>query len=265
MKKITIFLEEQQRMIVEEIKRIEHEIKSAVDGRLRISVNHGHPQYYHVTNKGDDTGKYLPKKKEYKKIKELAQKDYDKKMLDYLSAQREMNDKMIKLCQKYEVQPVYQNLSEVRKSLVCPSRLDGDAYAKIWENVKYNGKPFSDDSIRIITEKGERVRSKSEKIIADKLYMMNIPYRYECPLHMKSYGTIYPDFTLLDSRTHKEIILEHFGMMDLPEYANKAIKKIHIYEKNGYYLGRDLLATFETSTVPVDMKAFEEMISLFVG
>ena len=206
MKKITIFLEEQQRTIVEEIKRIEHEIKSAVDGRLRISVNHGHPQYYHVMNKGDDTGKYLPKRKEHKKIKELAQKDYDRKVLDYLSAQREMNDRMIKLCQKYEVQPVYQNLSEVRKTLVCPSKLDGDAY-----------------------------------------------------------GTIYPDFTLFDSRAHKEIILEHFGMMDLPEYANKAIKKIHIYEKNGYYLGRDILATFETSTVPVDMKAFEEMISLFIG
>ena len=49
------------------------------------------------------------------------------------------------------------------------------------------------EDIEILTEKGESVKSKSEKIIADKLNMMNIPYCYEVPLYLKGYGYVKPD------------------------------------------------------------------------
>ena len=58
----------------------------------------------------------------------------------------------------------------------------------------------------IITEKGEAVRSKSEKIIADKLYMKEIPYVYEQPLYLKGYGYVVPDFKILNVRTKKRIL-----------------------------------------------------------
>ena len=45
----------------------------------------------------------------------------------------------------------------------------------------------------LITEKGEYVRSKSEKIIADTLTKNNINYVYELPLRLKGYGTVKPD------------------------------------------------------------------------
>lgn len=83
----------------------------------------------------------------------------------------------------------------------------------------------------IITEKGEAVRSKSEKIIADKLYMKEIPYVYEQPLYLKGYGYVVPDFKILNVRTKKEYYLEHFGMMDDYEYAKNAIKKIECFQK----------------------------------
>ena len=57
----------------------------------------------------------------------------------------------------------------------------------------------------ILTENGERVRSKSEKILADYFYRQNILYKYEKPLYLKGYGTVYPDFTFLSSKTGKEI------------------------------------------------------------
>ena len=52
----------------------------------------------------------------------------------------------------------------------------------------------------LVTNNGEIVRSKSEKIIADLLFMLGIPYVYECPLDTPG-GTIYPDFTILDIST----------------------------------------------------------------
>lgn len=87
-----------------------------------------------------------------------------------------------------------------------------------------------------LQKRGERVRSKTEKIIADKLYSMGIPYRYEYPVKIKGYGMIYPDFMLLNISTRENICFEHFGMMDNAEYCEKAIKKIEGYIKSGYVL-----------------------------
>lgn len=35
------------------------------------------------------------------------------------------------------------------------------------------------DDVEFLTENGENVKSKSEKIIADKMYIMKVPYWYE--------------------------------------------------------------------------------------
>ena len=130
--------------------------------------------------------------------------------------------------------------------------------------MKYTGKEFFDDTHVIMTERGERVRSKSEKILADKFFAMGIPYRYEYPVQLKGYGTVYPDFTLLNVRERKECYLEHFGMMDDPEYSEKAIKKLEEYAKNGIYIGKNLLVTFETRHKPLEMKVVEQMIKEFI-
>lgn len=70
--------------------------------------------------------------------------------------------------------------------------------------------------------------------------------KYEFPLKLKGYGIVYPDFTLLDVKHRREIYWEHFGMMDNPEYAYKAVLKLETYMKNGFYPGKNLLLTFET-------------------
>ncbi len=54
------------------------------------------------------------------------------------------------------------------------------------------------------THKGERVRSKSEVIIANLLYKYQIPYRYEFPLTIKDFGITYPDFLILNVRKKRK-------------------------------------------------------------
>lgn len=115
----------------------------------------------------------------------------------------------------------------------------------------------------IITEQGERVRSKSEKIIADKLYMLGIPYRYECPALMKGRRgnvTIYPDFTILRMPERREVYFEHFGLMDDADYVNAVMHKLDTYEKNGIYLGINLFFTHETSKRPLNTVVLDRLL-----
>ena len=113
------------------------------------------------------------------------------------------------------------------------------------------------------TNRGEMVRSKSEKIIADALAKYKVPYQYE-PMLELGYSTVYPDFVALNLRTRKTIYWEHLGMTSDIEYAVKNFKKIQAYEKYGYWQGRDLITTMESLEEPIDVKLVEEKIREFL-
>ena len=134
-----------------------------------------------------------------------------------------------------------------------------------WGAETYKGKESTDEVPFIVTEKGERVRSKSEKIIADYFYRRGIAYKYEHPLYLKGIGTIYPDFTLLSPITREEIYWEHFGKMDDPIYAKNAIKRIQIYEKNDIYPGERLILTYETSQIVLDFLLLEKLVERYLS
>jgi len=50
-----------------------------------------------------------------------------------------------------------------------------------------------------------------------------------------------PDFTTLNKRTRVQRYHEHFGKMDDPQYARKALEKIRLYENNGIFVGEQNL------------------------
>ena len=54
------------------------------------------------------------------------------------------------------------------------------------------------------------------------------------------------------------------GMMDDPEYANKNIKKISIYEQNGYHAGNNMILTFESSQVPLSSNIIKDKIEQYL-
>lgn len=112
--------------------------------------------------------------------------------------------------------------------------------------------------------KGERVRSKSELIIADILSKEGVPYRYEYPLYLRGMGRIYPDFTVLNITKREEVFWEHFGMMDDPVYAEGAIKKIATYEQNGIFPGENLILTYEARKNPINQKLVRSLIEHYL-
>ena len=245
------------------ILEAEKSLKKAPGGSLVLSKSNGVTQYYHKTESTQKKGKYMSSKNK-KLIAALAQKDYDLRFLEVIKKQKKQINKAIKLLPDIDLTTIYSELPEGRKRHVKPYVLSDEQYLEQWLGVQYTGKDFFDDTPVIMTERGERVRSKSEKILADKFFSVGIPYRYEYPVQLKGYGTVYPDFTLLNVRERKEFYLEHFGMMDDPEYSEKAIKKLEDYAQNGIYIGKNLLVTFETLHKPLDMKAVEKMLKEFI-
>ena len=117
------------------------------------------------------------------------------------------------------------------------------------------------ESNHILTEQGEIVRSKSEKIIADKLSLTKIPYYYEVPICLNGFGFVRPDFTILNPYTLKEYYWEHLGMMSSPEYVDKALSKIELYTANGILPGRDLILSYESESHPVSTNYISTLIS----
>ena len=128
-----------------------------------------------------------------------------------------------------------------------------------WLSQPYERKGFKDDTPVIMTNNGLRVRSKSEKIMADYFDSIGLAFKYECPLYLKPYVIIYRDFTILSRRTGKEMYWEHEGMLDNPEYAKNAVKKIELYETNEIYSGDRLILTFETSTSYINTEVMKNL------
>lgn len=245
------------------IAQAEKSLRNVPKGALVLSQSNGNVQYYHKTECNQKKGKYISTKNR-KLIKALAQKDYDSRFLKHMKVQKSKLCKVIELLSDIDFSKVYSELSDARKKLVHPYVLTDEQYVEKWMSMQYKGKEFFEDTPVLITERGEEVRSKSEKILADKFYSCGIPYRYEYPLNLKGYGIIYPDFVLLNVKERKEIYFEHFGMMDNPEYCQKAIQKLETYAKNRIYIGKNLLVTFETFRNPLDMKTVEQMLKEFI-
>ncbi len=90
------------------------------------------------------------------------------------------------------------------------------------------------------TEKGHLVRSKSELVIANMLYQLDIKYEYErvCDGAVEP-GRLRPDFSFVTADGDL-IIWEHLGMMSREDYRRGWKWKLDWYSKNGFIEGKTL-------------------------
>ena len=232
---------------------------SAPEGSLRISPCNGTDQYFFRKQPSDRTGSYIPAKNQVL-AKRLAQKGYDEKLLRIIQKEQKAIASFLKVCPDYGPEDLYLHLSESRQKLIIPAEEPDELFRRRWETQEYEKKSFQDDAPVLLTSKGERVRSKSEIIIANLIAQQDIPYRYEYPIRLKGLGTVHPDFTLLHVHQRKEFYWEHFGMMDNPEYAENAIRKIAAYYRSGLYPGDRLIMTFETMDYPLNVREVRDML-----
>ncbi|MDD6037043.1 MAG: hypothetical protein PUC30_12815 [Lachnospiraceae bacterium] len=251
------------RKMLPEIKKA---IKKAPEGTLHILNAKGkYPQYY-LYDKGwtgqCKNGRFI-QRKDNRLAQRLAQKQYDIDVAECLERKIRSIERFLKEYEANNVMSVYEQMTEQRKALVEPVVLPDEEYVRVWKNTMRGNANEYQKNVEIYTDTGERVRSKSEKILADRFGHEGIPYIYEPELVFKDGTRVYPDFALLQLRTRRTIYFEHFGMMDSLEYCTKALKKIETYSKNDYWFGENLLYTFETKEEPLNIKNVDRMIHKF--
>ena len=247
----------------------EKHIDSPLSGTLHISMIKGKPRYYHcyLDKDGNKQLKYLSAVKEGPKIMELAQHSYNEAFLKTAIDQLKAVRRALNRIDEDALANVFSLLHNERKKLITPFEPDEEMFVKLWEQDEYQPGYFSDQTPLIYSNRGDRVRSKSEKIIADKYYERGIPYKYEKPLLLRKHSqtiTVRPDFTTLNKRTRIQRYHEHFGKMDDPQYARKALEKIKLYENNGIFIGDQLILTFEASEQPLDKREIELLIDKYL-
>ena len=238
-------------------------LNTSPPGKLRIIRRGKQNYYYHRKDPQDTNGTYIPRK-DFGLAHALAQKEYDQKMIEAAKKDLKIIQELLKKLSKQSFESCNFSLSKSYGNLIQPVILSDEAFAAQWQNMPYQKKRYWDDQKEFFTNREERVRSKSELLIANALDQRNIPYRYECACNLRGFGPVYPDFTVLNLRLRKVFLWEHLGMMDDPEYVIKAMRKLSLYENNGYYLGDRLILTHETSQEPLKSKLIDKMIDTFL-
>ena len=153
----------------------------------------------------------------------------------------------------------YQNYESIDKLFRVPenlyldrSLLTSSGAVEAWvRDSKAYALDYREEEKQYLTRRGERVRSKSEEIIANLLYELDLPYKYECSLSL-DYRVVYPDFTIYDVNRGCEVYWEHFGLLDQEDYMRSAWNKIAAYERNGYEVGEEFLFSYEMKGSPLN-------------
>ncbi len=255
-------LKQRQTVLLNEIKKRQERLKNAPDGELYILRKKDSCQYY-KREKSQKRGTYI-KKEDKDLILALAQKKYNKTFIK--KAQKEIKH-IKRFLENYSesISDIYSKLPREVQSMVQPVDMSDEDYANKWQSEEYKRKPIDESVAEHITIRGERVRSKSEELIANTLHRMGIPYKYECPIVLYNREVIHPDFTILDAKTRKIFYYEHLGKMEDPKYVMRNIHRLKDYEQSGIILGKNLIISYETMKCPLNTRTIENIISQLIS
>lgn len=245
------------------IQRIKMRLENAPDGSLRISSKWNKQQYYHKTDPDNPRGKYITVQNRPLAVR-LAQKDYDTRLLKVLNEQQKAIDHFLNDFDPEAAEKIYISLSEQRKALVTPEYLSDGEFVRQWSSRPYTRPGFKEDDPGFYTANGERVRSKSEILIADALLRNNVPYLCECPVYNNGVIFAAPDFKCLNVRLRKEYYWEHLGRLGDQDYSNRNVKKMDKYALADEFDESRLILTFETDSHPLNTRVIEEKIRKFL-
>lgn len=266
-------ISEQKSEVEKLVKTIDKSKILSVNGDLICKLQRGEYRYV-VRESGNDSVTYLGKDKTVQ-IRQLCNKVHGKRLR--AAAQKEIvqlgkcleileSDTDAKGTDKADIDAVYGNLPEGVRNHTNPSMFTDDGYAEKWQKAEYQNR-WMKSNFSIETPRGERVRSKSEWMIASMLAEAGVPYRYEEIIALNPYVGVflYPDFTVMNKRTRKIYYWEHFGRMDDPEYINNSyIPKINDYYNFEFMPGEKLLMTFESGKRPFDTTQVKRIIEHFL-
>ena len=135
------------------IQMLKIRLNNAPEGSLRLSKSQNYTQYYHSTKK-------------------------NKKSIYIAKSNKDLIQKLTEDSEDDEIAKVHLKEHVERQKFIKPVEPTWEQRLKEWKDKEYKGKEFQEGVPVILTERGERVRSKSEKIMADYFFRRGIEYKY---------------------------------------------------------------------------------------
>ena len=248
-------------------KKLESSIKRAPEGSIVMKKMGSSVRLF--KSQGGNAVEYLNNNNEAKK-RQLAQKRYEEELLKEALREKSELERAIKRFEASKgartLNQVFEKFPTEIKKFITPNIATNEGFIREWSRPEVwcdrNMAEFYGD---YYTLNGERVRSKSELIIADRLNNAGIPYHYELEfVPTRGFAKFYPDFTVLNTNTFETWYWEHLGMMDDTKYSSFAKERLELYSEEGLVPGRNLIITFETSQSPLNTKYVDKLISLYL-
>lgn len=260
----------QKKTIEDAIDFAKKKLQDAPKGSLNVKKMNGMSRYY--LNNGKK--QVFLKKGDEILIKSLQEKNYYMRLLKASENNLKNLSKIRKLESGFKsFEDVFFNIPENKRNLIkpyVPSELLQIREKIEKELTQVNPEDFRfgksvDKKIQFVTLNGERVRSKSELIIADRLKVANIRYLYESQFiladsEVQEFDVWFPDFQVFSERTGERLFWEHFGLMDNPEYCASCQYKIETYAKYGIVQGKNLIITMESSKHGLNTEYVDRLI-----
>jgi len=244
-------------LIAKTLEVLNERIDSFPEGRIKIKKCKS-GVYYYLSLKGKKD--QLLSEKDDDLIRDLIQKSYFRQMRVSLKNELKSINRILNIYPTTLAEELYDQLSDERKAYAKPIMVGDEKYARKWMERPYSRKSFKKDMPVYLTLKGERVRSKSEVIIADRLYANGIPYKYECPLKVGK-KIIHPDFSILRLSDCSVVYHEHCGKMGDDTYIEDLVQRVNDYNEAGIIQGDRLFFSFETSKTPLDVRTIDNLIN----
>ncbi len=255
MRLIIVLLEQQLRRLEAMIEFRKNYI-SSVEDSLSL-VKRRHKTMISSRKKGSSIRKFLDRERDKKTITILSTKYYYERLLPLAIKRKEIIEKLLNFEKEEPLGKVFNNLPDSIKEFVQPFEISVKKIISDFESIDYQPLETRSGNYMVKTEEGIMVRSKAEMIINDTLMKCQIPHKYEMPINVGS-TVLRPDFIVLNRKTGKQYVWEHFGMMDNPVYVERFLEKLKLYEDAGYYLYNGLIATF--SEKKIDEREFEMQV-----
>lgn len=242
--------------------KIEKKLALSPKGSLYVSPDGNQIKYYKKII-GEKKRIFLSKDKE-KEIRELENKAYWKKFKDTAEKELALYNKFLHSAEKIEsAESTYLRIAPERRHLIVPFEFDDiEKKAKTFLSFK-DGSHVTKTSLQTIN--GEKVRSKSELIIADRLKHHGIPYMYEPSVHLGDMDKVWlPDFYVMNKRTGETFLWEHFGMLGNENYCDSFQYKLEQYAEFGIFVGQQLIITTESTTHQLNTDHVDRLIKKYL-
>lgn len=252
-------LQNRLKEISEEILDLEGKLRKLPPGKLCVTNNGKYSKWYNLTPEGSI---YIPKSEKERAEKLALRKLYESR-LAYLKKEAyalSLYNHHSPGNEQFFHDTVLKNPGFVELLGNMPS--PKQKY-KAWANEPYRTNPFKINQKKHTSLSGHKLRSKSERSIANALFLNGIPFRVECELCFGNH-IIYPDFTIRRPRDWALVYWEHYGMVDSPEYNDHNRGRHDEYIDNGIIPGINLIETYETSEYPLTEDTIMDNIKRFL-